>query len=45
VAIGRTLLPTTVDHDKASANYKNGLLTISFPKREDAKARRIVIEG
>ena len=38
-------LPTTVDHDKASANYKNGLLTISFPKREDAKPRRIVIEG
>ena len=38
-------LPTTVDHDKASANYKNGLLTISFPKREEAKPRRIVIEG
>jgi HSP20 family protein len=38
-------LPTTVDHDKASANYKNGLLTISFPKREDAKPRRIVIDG
>jgi HSP20 family protein len=38
-------LPTTVDHDKASANYRNGLLTISFPKREEAKPRRIVIEG
>jgi HSP20 family protein len=38
-------LPTTVDHANASANYKNGLLTISFPKREDAKPRRIVIEG
>jgi HSP20 family protein len=38
-------LPTTVDHEKASANYKNGLLTISFPKREEAKPRRIVIEG
>jgi HSP20 family protein len=38
-------LPTTVDHDKASANYKNGLLTISFPKHEEAKPRRIVIEG
>ena len=38
-------LPTTVDHGKASANYKNGLLTISFPKREEAKPRRIVIEG
>ncbi|HTL62611.1 MAG TPA: Hsp20/alpha crystallin family protein [Nitrospira sp.] len=38
-------LPPTVDHDKASANYKNGLLTIAFPKREEAKPRRIVIEG
>jgi HSP20 family protein len=38
-------LPITVDHDKASANYKHGLLTISFPKREEAKPRRIVIEG
>jgi HSP20 family protein len=38
-------LPTIVDHDKASAIYKNGLLTISFPKREEAKCRRIVIEG
>ena len=38
-------LPTTVDHEKASANYKNGLLTISFPKRDEAKPRRIVIEG
>ena len=37
-------LPTIVDHDKASATYKNGLLTISFPKREEAKSRRIVIE-
>lgn len=38
-------LPTSVDHDKASASYKNGLLTVSFPTREEAKPRRIVIEG
>jgi len=38
-------LPTSVDHDKAPASYKNGILTISFPKREEAKPRRIVIEG
>jgi len=38
-------LPTTVDHDKASATFKNGLLTIAFPKREEAKCRRIMIEG
>jgi HSP20 family protein len=38
-------LPTSVDQDKASASSKNGLLTISFHKRDDAKPRRIVIEG
>lgn len=38
-------LPTFVDHDKASASHKNGLLTITFPKREEAKCRRIAIEG
>jgi len=38
-------LPTFVDHDKASATHKHGLLTITFPKREEAKCRRILIEG
>jgi HSP20 family protein len=38
-------LPTFVDHDKASATQKSGLLTIAFPKREEAKCRRILIEG
>ena len=38
-------LPTFVDQDKASATHKNGLLTVSFPKREEAKCRRIMIEG
>lgn len=38
-------LPTVVDHDKASATHKNGLLKVSFPKREEAKCRRILIEG
>jgi len=38
-------LPSFVDHDKASATHKQGLLTVSFPKREEAKCRRIVIEG
>jgi HSP20 family protein len=36
-------LPSVVDHDKASATHKNGILTISFPKREEAKCRRILI--
>ncbi|MDH5640414.1 MAG: Hsp20/alpha crystallin family protein [Nitrospira sp.] len=38
-------LPTFVDHDKASATHRQGLLTISFPKREEAKPRQIMIEG
>jgi len=37
-------LPDFVDHDKASASHKNGLLTITFPKREEAKPRRILID-
>ncbi|MGA6827952.1 Hsp20/alpha crystallin family protein [Nitrospira sp. NS4] len=38
-------LPAFVDQDKASATHKHGLLTVSFPKREEAKCRRIMIEG
>ena len=36
-------LPNFVQQDQASANYKNGVLTISFLKREEAKPRRIEI--
>lgn len=38
-------LPTYIDSEKASAVQKNGLLTVTFPKREEAKSRRIAIEG
>lgn len=38
-------LPSFVDHEKAAATHKNGMLTITFPKREEAKSRRILIEG
>lgn len=41
----RFRLPAFVDCDKASATHKNGLLTISLPKREEARSRRIQIEG
>lgn len=37
-------LPSNVDPGKVSASYKEGLLTIEIPKREDAKPRRIVVE-
>ena len=40
----RFRLPSFVEQDKASATHKHGLLTITFPKREEAKCRRIMIE-
>jgi HSP20 family protein len=49
IADGRFLrlfrLPTYIDSEKASAVQKNGLLTVTFPKREEARSRRIMIEG
>ena len=38
-------LPSYVDGHTSTASYKQGILTISFPKREEAKPRRIMIEG
>lgn len=40
----RFRLPSFVEHDKASATHKHGLLTVTFPKREEAKCRRIMID-
>jgi HSP20 family protein len=37
-------LPSNVDAEKVSASYKNGVLSIDLPKRDEAKPRRIVIE-
>ena len=38
-------LPSYVDHGKSTASYKHGVLTIMFPKYEEAKPRRIMIEA
>ncbi len=38
-------LPDHVNAEKASAAYKDGMLTIAFPKREEAKPRQITIEA
>lgn len=37
-------LPDSVDEEKIAANYKDGVLKVSLPKREDAKvqARRMI---
>ena len=37
-------LPTTVDPAKVSAEYKNGVLTVKLPFREEARPRTINVE-
>lgn len=36
-------LPTTVDTTKVAADYKNGVLTITLPVREEAKPKQIQV--
>ena len=36
-------LPNSVDADKTSAEYKDGVLTLTIPKREEAKPKTIKI--
>src|ERR687885_2312810 len=38
-------LPQTVSGEGATAEYKNGVLRVTLPKREEVKARRIEITG
>ena len=38
-------IPTPVDEKKIDAAYKDGILTISIPKKEEAKPKKIVIKG
>lgn len=38
-------LPQTVSADGATAEYRNGVLRVTLPKREETKARRIKIGG
>lgn len=37
-------LPNTVDTSQVAADYKNGILTVKLPFREDAKPRTINVE-
>lgn len=37
-------LPNTVDATKVSAEFKNGVLTVRLPFREEAKPRTITVE-
>lgn len=36
-------LPTIIDSEKVTADFKNGILTITLPKAESAKPRKISI--
>ena len=38
-------LPDRVENDKVSASYKEGLLTVTVPKAESAKPRKISIQA
>jgi HSP20 family protein len=37
-------LPNSIDTDKVEAEYKDGVLTLNMPKREEAKPKTIKIE-
>ncbi|HSP91230.1 MAG TPA: Hsp20/alpha crystallin family protein, partial [Vicinamibacterales bacterium] len=37
-------LPATVDTSKVSADYRNGVLTIKLPTREEAKPKQIQVQ-
>ena len=37
-------LPRTVDSGKVAADYKNGVLTVRLPLREEAKPRQIKVD-
>ncbi|MDQ2919350.1 MAG: Hsp20/alpha crystallin family protein, partial [Verrucomicrobiota bacterium] len=36
-------LPTRVDGNKVSANYKDGILTVTLPKAEEVKPKQIQV--
>ena len=36
-------LPASIDEDKVQADFKDGVLTLTLPKREEAKAKKIKI--
>jgi len=38
-------LPAGVESDKVEANFKNGVLTVSVPKSEEGKHRKIEIKS
>ena len=39
------MVPSSVDAARASASLNQGLLSVRFPKRDEAKPRRVLIES
>ena len=39
------MLPTSVDSSKIDASYKDGILTVTLPKSEQAKRKQIQVKG
>jgi HSP20 family protein len=37
-------VPNSVDTEKVSADYKNGVLTVTLPKKEAAKPKQVRVE-
>lgn len=37
-------LPSTIDTDKVQAEYKDGVLTVTMPLREESKPKQIAVE-
>ena len=37
-------LPTRVDVNKVTANYKDGILTVTLPKAEEVKPKQIQVD-
>lgn len=37
-------LPENLNYDKVAAAYENGLLTVTLPKREEAKPKTVAVE-
>jgi HSP20 family protein len=37
-------VPATIDVDKVGAEYRNGVLTVTLPKKETAKPRQVKVE-
>ena len=45
-SFGRSIsLPVSVDADGVDANYENGVLTLTVPKAEEVKPRRIAVKA